>query len=214
MASLVPQYLSPAPSQQRRVAVAVVAMLAASGIAIVAAPSLMPESYSWVRQVVSDTASQGTDGAWLTRVAFVLSGASVVLLATVAGAAWGTWGRAAHAFYGALVLSLAVFSRRAWTGGSFDAFEDLVHSGVAIVAGAIFTVGVLLVAVRRRQQPGMTRFTDWTTICVMLVFPLVMLTALEVAGFAQRVMVAFGLLWYVTEAIALARFNRPESRSG
>jgi len=210
MASLVPEYSSRAPSGRRRLAAAGLTMLTVAGIAIAAAPSLMPDSYSWVRQVVSDTASQGTDGAWLTRSAFVLSGTSVLLLAAIAGAAWGAWGRATHALYGVLVLGLAVFSRRAWTGSSFDALEDVVHSGLAIVAGGIFTIAVLLVAIRRHPS-GMIRFKDWATIAVMLVLPLVMLTALGVAGLAQRVMVVFGLLWYATEAVTLAKDGLPMS---
>jgi hypothetical protein len=204
MASLVPEYLSPAPAQRRRVAAAVVTMLAAAGIAIAAAPSLMPASYSWVRQVISETASQGTGGAWLTRSAFVLSGTAVVLLATIAGTAWGTWGRALHTLYGLLVLGLAVFSRKPWTGGSFDAVEDVVHSATAIVAGVIFTVAVLLVVFRRTPESRSVGFVDWATISAMLVLPLVMLTMLSIAGFAQRVMVAIGLLWYAVEAIRVS----------
>lgn len=209
MANVDRTYLSRASGYQRPLAAAGLAMLAAAGLAIAAAPSLMPESYSWVRQVVSDTASQGTEGAWLTRSAFVLSGVSVMLLAFISAPSWGTGARAAHALYGALVLGLASFSRRAWTGRSFDAFEDLVHSGLAIVAGMVFTVAVLLVAVTRRRSTPMTRLQDWTTITVMALLPLVMLVVLDVAGLAQRVMVVAGFLWYGIEATRLMRASAP-----
>jgi hypothetical protein len=209
MANLEPQYLGRTTGYQRTLAAAGLTMLTAAGLAIAAAPSLMPESYSWVRQVVSDTASQGTEGAWLTRSAFVLSGVSVMMLAVISGPIWGTWARASHALYGVLVLGLASFSRRAWTGSSFDAFEDLVHSGLAIVAGVVFTVAVVLVAVKRRRPSGMTRLRDWTTVTVMALLPLVMLSVLDVAGLAQRVMVVVGFLWYGTEATRLMRSTTP-----
>lgn len=189
---------------RRPAAAAVLSMLAASALSIALAPSLMPQSYSWVRQVVSDTAAQGTSGAWLARLGFILAATAILLLSAVSGAAWSRWGRLMHGFYGLLLFVLATFSRRPWRGGSFDRVEDAVHNVGALIAGVTFTVAVLLVVTYRRSNRRLFRFIDWATVAAMLILPLAMLAAVSVAGLAQRLMVAIGLVWYAVEAMRVS----------
>jgi Protein of unknown function (DUF998) len=206
MATLLPGNVTATPGSRRPVAAVVVALLIASAATVALAPLMMPGSYSWIRQVVSDTASQGIEGAWLGRMGFVLSATAILLLSGVAGSAWNRWGRLLHQLYGFLLLVLAVFSRRPWAGVSFDRKEDEIHTVIAIVAGVVFTVAVVLVALSRRPASRLARVTDWGTVTAMLVLPLVMLAAISVAGVTERVMVAFGLSWYTLEAV---RFIKP-----
>lgn len=189
---------------RRRVAAFAVVMLLASGAALAAAPALMPASYSWMRQMISETAAQGVGGAWLARVGFLLSAAGVLAVATLGWSVWAPFTRAMHAGYGLLVVVLAVFSRRPWMGGSFDAVEDLVHTTLAPIAGGVFVVAVLALAVAHRPRARLVRMVDVGTIVAVAVLALVMVNAVAVAGLAQRAMALIGITWYAVEAIRAA----------
>jgi hypothetical protein len=52
---------------------AVIVLLLAAMAALALAPLLMPDSYSVLGHSVSESAAQGVDGAWLARLAFLLS---------------------------------------------------------------------------------------------------------------------------------------------
>ena len=194
---------------RRRIAGLAVMTLAASGAALAAAPALMPESYSWMRQMISETAAQGVEGAWLARLGFVLSAAGVLLVTMLGWSVWGLFARAMHATYGLLLLTLVVFSRRPWMGASFDAVEDMVHTRLAPVAGAVFVVGVFALAVSPRPRDRLVRMIDGATIAAVAFLAFVMVSAVDVAGLAQRAMALIGITWYAVEALRTAGATSP-----
>lgn len=108
-----------AAAPRRRVAMAavVLALLAASAIAVVIATTLMPESYSWVRHSVSESAGQGVEDAWVARLEDFLHSvtASTVGFAFTVGLLFvalrrGPGTTAARVFDGFAVISALVIS--------------------------------------------------------------------------------------------------------
>lgn len=196
-------------SREQLAAAAVAVAFVVSGVCLAIAPSLMPESYSWVRHAISETAAQGVARAWVAKLGFVLSASAILLLAANRGLGWGARSRSVHRLYAALVFGLAAFSLKPWTAGSFNEFEDVVHSVLAPAAGVVFTIGVLLVSARRAPAARLARLLDWVVVIAMVMLPLVMLGVSSVAGAAQRAVVLVGYVWYVAEAIRVARSWRP-----
>jgi hypothetical protein len=191
---------SPATRDERLVVV-VLALLAASVGGLAIAPLLMPGSYSVIEHAVSESAAQGVPWAWVARLGFLLLGAAVLVTASLAGARWGIWGRAAHRVYGIAMILAAVFSNRPWQDVPFDPFEDLLHSIAASTMGVAFTLGVLVVALRRGREERGARLFDLCAIVAAVAIPTLMFSVPGIAGLVQRVMFAIGYAWYGMEAL-------------
>lgn len=197
----------------RLLSTAVVTLLGLSAIAVGLAPALMPDSYSIIELSVSESAAQGLEGAWLARMGFLLLGLGVLVCAQVAGHRWGLWGRAAHRLYGVAMLGAAAFSHKPFLDVPFDAFEDFLHSAAANAVGFGFTVGVILVSLRRGKGNSWARLFDWIAVGVAVVFTILMFNIEGIAGLVQRVMFAVGYLWYFAEAVSFVREDpRVEAR--
>ena len=57
------------------------------------------------------------------------------------------------------------------------------------------------------------RVLDGVVILATVMLPMVMLSVPDVAGAAQRTVVAVGYLWYVVEAIQVTRIRRPRTHT-
>jgi hypothetical protein len=183
----------------------VLAGLALSALALLAAPLLVPSDYSWVSQTTSEAAAQGLEGAWMARLGFLLFGLPVVVLATVGRWRWGAWGAALHGAFGALMAAAAAFSDRPWQPGRHvDRVEDVLHSVAASAMGFAFAAGVVVVAVvaaRTGQRRGTV--LDVVAVVASVVLPLGMTVLPEAAGVLQRSMFAIAYAWYAREALNL-----------
>ena len=184
----------------RRSTAGVIALILAAMTALAMAPFLMPDSYSVVRHSVSESAAQGVDGAWLARLGFVLFGFAVLSLAVGHGSRWDGTGRLAHVGFGVSMIAAAVFSHGPWDGSTFDEFEDLLHSTASFGVGLFFTVGLVLVAVRRTDPPGWLRAVDAVALVAARVIPLVMAN-ISAPGLVQRVMFIVAFVWYGLETM-------------
>ena len=200
-------------SRHQAAALVVVVLFLASGVCLVIAPSLMPDSYNWVRHAISETAAQGLARAWVARLGIMLSAVAILLLAANRELGWRAASRSIHRLYAILVIGLAAFSLKPWTAGTFNEFEDVAHSVLAPVAGVAFTLGVLLVSARRTPAERRARVLDGVVILATVMLPMVMLSVPDVAGAAQRTVVAVGYLWYVVEAIRVTRIRRPRTHT-
>ena len=188
---------------------AAAAGLAASAVALLAAPAALPPGYSWISRTTSEAAAQALSGAWLTRLGFLLFGVSVLVITDVCRRHWGRWGTALHAAFGVLMFAAAAFSHRPWLAGqSFDATEDLLHSVVASAMGVAFAAGVVAVALRRSGGAGRRRVLDGIAVAASVGLPLAMSAAPSVDGLLQRLMFAVAYTWYAVEALGA---RRPES---
>ena len=183
----------------------VVGLLATSAMAVVLAPLLMPESYSVIEHSVSESAAQGVEGAWLARLEFILLGLGVLSCVSLAGDRWGLWGRTAHRLYGVSMLGTAAFSHRPWLDVPFDAFEDFLHSATANGVGFGFSVGVILVSLRRGPGRMSIRAFDVLVVIAAVGISMMVVNSTGMAGLAQRTMFALGYVWYAGESIRSVR---------
>jgi hypothetical protein len=185
-------------------AIAVVAGLGASAMALALTPLLMPPGYSWLSMTTSESAAQEVDGAWLARLGFVLFGLSVVLLAVLRRRAWGVAATALHGAFGLLMLATAIFSTRSWQpGAELDRTEDMLHSVAATALGFAFAAGVLATALHARHAGRQRRWwLDATAVVASVVLPLAMTALPGADGVLQRAMFATGYAWYAAEAIS------------
>ncbi len=198
-------------SAHTRAALLALGLLAASLVALVIAPSLMPESYSWVEQSISESAAQGIEGAWLARLGLLLFGFGVLVLVAIAGETWGAWGRLAHGLFALSIVAAATFGHRPWEDVPFDAFEDLLHSVASFGVGLGFAVGVVLVSLRRGPHAGPMRILDVVAVAASVLLPMVMFNLADIGGIVQRAMFAIAYLWYGLEAIRFASTVSSES---
>jgi hypothetical protein len=190
------------PISARLACAGILAGLVGSAVALLAAPALMPSSYSWVSQTTSESAAQGVDGAWLARLGFLLFGLSVLWLAQRAEPAWGWWAAAAHRAFGVLLAAAAAFSHRPWErGASFDRTEDLLHSIAATAMGFAFTLGIIAVALRRVRQSRHPALLDGIAVVAACLIPLGMSVWGSHAGILQRLLFVVGYVWYAREAL-------------
>jgi hypothetical protein len=182
----------------------ILVLLALSLTALLVAPLLIPEGYSWLTHTTSESAAQGLEGAWLARSGFLLFGFGVVWLA---GAASGTWARAAtwmHLAFGVLMISTAAFSHRPFIPGvPFDPVEDWLHSLTATLMGFAFAFGVLGRFLQRGARLNGVGLIDLVAVGASVFIPLLMASNVSLVGLAQRLMFLVAYLWYGMEAYTL-----------
>lgn len=197
--------LDPARERDSRTSArGVLLLLALSVGALVSAPLLMPEGYSWIVHTTSESAAQGLEGAWLARLGFLTFGLAVVWLSAALDRAWARGVVWLHLAFGVLMISTAVFSHQPWVAGvSFDPVEDGLHSFTATAMGFAFALGVLLRLFQRRGQNRLGRVLDITALVSATVIPLLMLYQSGVAGLVQRLMFLVAYAWYGTEAVMM-----------
>ena len=173
------------------------------------APTLMPESYSWVSHTTSDSAAQGVDGAWLARLGFLFFGLGVLALGRIKSASWGTLAAASHAVFGISMIATAAFSSRSWEPGvPFDQTEDLLHSAAATLMAVAFSVGVMALAIRRTREGLPARPLDLLAIAASVLISIGMAIWGDNAGALQRTMFLVLYAWFAWEAITVYRFEK------
>lgn len=71
--------LTPArPLTHTLILAGVLLLLALSAVLILVAPVMMPDSYSWVSNYISESAAQNVTDAWVARLGFLLFGFAVL----------------------------------------------------------------------------------------------------------------------------------------
>ena len=195
---------NPQAGVSRGTVVLVIATFAASIASLLAAPALMPDSYSLLLHGTSESAAQGVEGAWMARLGFLLLGFAVLWLAGVALPRWGRWASIAHRWFGVWMIAAAAFSTRPWVESApFDPTEDLLHTVAASAMGIGFMVGVALAALQRSRTGGRVRWLDRIAFLTALLVPPFMAVMPGYYGILQRLMFGMAYAWYVSEAIRL-----------
>lgn len=179
---------------------------------LIVATILMPESYSWIENTVSESGGQGVGHAWVFRSAVLATSAGALLLTTTAGDLWGRWGKSAFRLYGCALVGAAIFSEAPWDGAPHDGTEAYMHTVFAFLTGAGFAFGVLSVAMRRPSHQRLMRFYDGLILIGMVTVPLVML-AIPQNGLLQRSLIFAGYVWLLMEAARIQRLE-PVSSPG
>lgn len=180
----------------------ILGLLGLSAAALALAPLVLPESYSWTRHAISESAAQGVRGAWLGRLGLSMMGFAVLWLSGRATQRWGPLGTVLFRCFGVLMVAAAVFSHRPWEPGiPFDGTEDLLHSTAATGMGFAFAIGVIVVAMRRPRPRSIARAFDIAAVAASVLIPLAMSAWPHIAGLLQRCMFAVAYSWYGAEAL-------------
>lgn len=184
----------------------ILAMLAFSMIALLTAPALMPEDYSWLTHTTSESAAQGLHGAWLARTGFIFLGFAVLWLVAVSHS---TWARAAswmHLTFGIMMIGTAVYAHHSFIPGvPYDVVEDWLHSFTATLMGFAFSFGVFFRLLQRASEDRKLRVLDLAALASAIFIPLLMMNFPGITGLVQRLMFLMAYLWYGTEAWQLKK---------
>lgn len=196
------RFLSPATKRSHGLtALGVSLLLAVSALSLLAAPQVMPESYSWLSHTTSESGAQGVAGAWLARLGFFTFGLAVLWLAASLRSEWARGANWLHTAFGLLMMATAVFSHRSWVAGaSFDPTEDFLHSFTATAMGFAFALGVLVRLLQREKHDLYNRALDMTALVIATVIPILMVYLPTMDGLIQRLMFLTAYLWYGHEA--------------
>lgn len=178
-----------------------VAALAASAVALGAAPAVLDGSYSWLEHTTSESGAQGVHGAWLARTGFVLFGLAVLWISNQQRDRWRQPAVALHVTFAVCMFLVAAFSLRSWKPGvGYDPTEDLLHSVAATVMGFAFALGVSAVAIRLHSAGHPWRSLDALAVVASVALPIGMAADGSIDGVLQRVMFAIAYIWYGREA--------------
>jgi hypothetical protein len=186
-----------------------VLVLVGSAVALLLAPLLMPDGYTWWSHTTSESAAQALPGAWLARAGFLAFGLGVVWIAVSArdvSARTVVW---LHVVFGVCLVATAAFSHRPWLERvPFDRVEDALHSLSATVMGFAFAFGVLARWLQERWESRVGPWIHLAAVTVATVVPLAMLALPAAGGLLQRAMFAVAYAWYAREALQLG-WRRP-----
>ena len=195
--------------QSRHAVAGILTCLGGAVLCLGVGPVLMPDSYSWVSHTTSESAAQGVEGAWLTRLGFVLSGLAVLWLVAVSGQMWNKQARILHAWFGVFMVATAAFSARSWEAEMpFDATEDVLHSIAATGMVFAFTLGVVVVLMQRVRDGSKPHLLDVIAVAAALLVSVGMAMWSDGAGLLQRAILLIVFVWYAAEVIALGRLRR------
>lgn len=195
--------LRPATEESRGVtAFGVITLLIASAASLLAAPSLLPRSYSWVSNGTSESAAQGIEGAWLARLGFLTFGLGVLWLAWSLRAVWARAALWLHVGFGVCMVAAATFSTRPWiVDAPYDRVEDALHSFAADAMGFAFALGIVVRWIQRGRGDPVGRLVDGVAIAAATFIPLLMSFARDSYGLTQRLMFLVAYAWYAREAV-------------
>ncbi len=209
MLSLMKNILSPTPAQSHKLAAfGAPLLLAISAFSLLAAPLLMPESYSWLSHTTSESGAQGVSGAWLARLGFLTFGLAVLWLAASLRSVWPRGANWLHTAFAVFMIATATFSHQPWMVGTpFDPVEDSLHSFTATAMGFAFALGVLVRLLQRDRRDLYSRAFDLAALLAATVIPLLMVYLPTTDGLLQRLMFLTAYLWYGNEALLIHKIG-------
>lgn len=171
------------------------------------APLALPPSYSWVELGTSEAAAQGVEGAWVTRLGFVVFGLAVLGVCVIRHRVWHPLATGLHACFGVGLLLVAVFSHAPWEAGTpYVELEDQLHSVFASIVGFSFIAGVAVTVVVRRPRTRVSLVGDVAALLVATTVPF--LLGAPVWGILQRLMFLTASAWYASEVEREAATDR------
>lgn len=190
------------PPRLRRLAAAVIPLLAVSALLVLVAASAMPDGYSWHYHSISESAAQGQHRGWIARLSFLCFGTAVFLLSLALRDRWPRLTYSCSLIFAASMYGTAAFSHAPWIPGQpVDEFEDFLHSVFATGMGFAFCVGVVARFAQRGVRAYVGRTLDGLALLVATALPLMLASASSEGGLVQRVMFAVGYVWFGREAL-------------
>jgi hypothetical protein len=181
----------------------VLLLLAVSATCVFVAAWVMPGTYSWRANAISESAAQGVEFAWVARLGFLAFGWAVIWLALHLRRIWARGAYWMFLAFGAFMLATAAFSHKPWLAGvAFDRFEDFLHSVSATGMGFAFALGVTARCLQRGDDAWSSKVRDCIPVIAAVALPLLGQLWPSVMGMLQRAMFAVAYLWFASEALA------------
>lgn len=181
---------------------AIILLLLVSAAAIFIAPFAMPDDYSWVANVISESAAQGVAGAWIAKLGFITFGFAVICLSVWKKVAWARGAYWLHLAFAIFMIATVAFSHKPWVEGvPYDEMEDMLHSFTATAMGFAFSFGVLVRFFQRDEKAKYRKGLDLLALVVATVAPLIGWQMSAIDGFVQRILFGIAYLWYGAEAL-------------
>lgn len=166
---------------------------------ILISPFFMPMDYSWITNTISESAAQGLNNAWITRLGFITFGLGVIGLSVYLNNDWPITVRVCHAIFGISMLFVAAFSMRHWDNRvDFDPTENMLHSVFANAMGFAICLGVLF-SFFKRGSDSWGKFFDIMVAGSSIIIPILMLYYPNTDGLIQRFMFGVSYFWYLRE---------------
>lgn len=179
----------------------VVGLLLASFLALLLAPTQMPDSYNWWQHTTSESGAQGIAGAWLARLGFLLFGLAVLGQTAVLHTIWPRPVQLLLGAFGVFMTAVAAFSTRPWLPTlPYDPVENWLHSFAASGMGFAFAFGVGWRWWHRPWQ-AKRRLVDLVVMGTAVFIPLAMSFLPNWDGLLQRLMFATAYAWYTLELL-------------
>jgi hypothetical protein len=192
----------PTPLQIGARPVLVSVLLAASALFIFLAPLVMPPSYLWLSNSISESAAQGLHNAWIARLGFLSFGMGVLWLALYRRSVWARGTYWMQLAFAVMMIGTGVFSHKPWMAGiPVDGTEDFLHSVTATGMGFAFAFGVIARFLQREKSAILPRIYDATAIFAASVLTPIGSVIPNIAGLLQRAMFAIAYLWFIHEAL-------------
>lgn len=177
-------------------------LLLISATLVFVAPMAMPASYSFISNVISESAAQGLQGAWIARLGFLFFGLGVMVLSLSQRKAWVVGAYWCHVTFGLCMLATAAFSHKPWlVSVPYDEMEDLLHSFFATAMGFAFSFGVLIRLLQREKHERNNKLFDIVALVAATAIPLIGWYLPTVDGLVQRVLFVIAYIWYAAEAL-------------
>ena len=181
-------------------------LLIISAILIFTAPLAMPDDYSFISNVISESAAQRVEGAWIARLGFILFGLAVMWQSIALRRQWAAGAYWCHLAFATFMISTAAFSHKPWLESiPYDEVEDLLHSFTATAMGFAFSFGVLFRLLQRKIDERNKKLFDILALVIATVIPLVGSYVPSIGGLVQRALFTIAYIWYGSEALNKAK---------
>lgn len=167
-------------------------------LAIVVAHIFSTNNYDWTKNTISDLGSQGYDRNLIMQVGFVVFGLTLSAGILLKGLTWRT---TPILIYALCVGLTGIFCTKPFfNSNNYSVSQAAVHSALAQIAGAAFTIGILIQLFYSADKTG--KWIHFSFFMLVAGFSASFGLLKNYQGIAQR-------LLYLTSFIWLIKFYKP-----
>ena len=157
-----------------------------------------PASYSWMKNTISELASQGYEHKWLMQLGLISFGLLFIFSMTAFLAQGeGLWYRELpFMIYGGAIALSGIFCAGPFTEGvDFSIKEAQLHSLFAQIAGVAFSIGILVHGITSPKVSG--KAFHFAYLLFVVLFSLLFGLVPRYAGVMQRILYLGSFSWIV-----------------
>jgi len=167
-------------------------------VAIIIAQILIPETYDWVTNSISQLGAQDYDQAWIMQAGFIGFGLilafGIVKRLIKKQASW-------QSDVPLLIYTIAIIFTGVFQAKPFSASDDYsiqeakIHSGFAISAGLALSLSMFVYIFISKSQ--IEKVWHWIFMFLIMIFSMLFFMVKEYDGVIQRILMLIGFIWLV-----------------